>query len=101
MLRVTAIPTGSSMTLKLEGSLSGPWVDELRNLWTNISAENVTVQVDLRALNFLDRDGTSLLLRMENEGSRLTGISPFIRALLRGELLVRTTRVRKSKKREN
>jgi hypothetical protein len=77
-------------------------VDELRQCWTKLVEKKIPVEVDLRGLNFLDSDGTSLLLRMEREGSRLFGSSAFIHDLLHTEALVRNTQARKSsKKKEN
>jgi ABC-type transporter Mla MlaB component len=101
MLRVTPIQTGNSTTLKLEGSLSGPWVEELRRCWAKLAAEKVAVEVDLSALNFLDAKGTTLLLQMQRQGSRLFGSSPFVHDLLHTEELVRSTKPRKSSKKEN
>jgi ABC-type transporter Mla MlaB component len=101
MLRVTQIQTGSSTTLKLEGNLSGPWVEELRQCWAKLVEEKVPVEIDLRGLSFLDPDGTTLLLHMEREGSRLFGSAAFIHDLLYTEALVRTTSPRKLYKREN
>jgi ABC-type transporter Mla MlaB component len=101
MLRVTPIQTERTTTLKLEGNLSGPWVDELRQCWAKLVAENAQVEVDLRGLNFLDPSGTTLLLRMERQGSRLFGSSLFIHNLLHTEALVRATRPGKSSKKES
>jgi ABC-type transporter Mla MlaB component len=101
MLRVTPIQTESMTTLKLEGNLSGPWVDELRQCWTKLVEDHIPLEIDLRGLSFLDPDGTTLLLHMEREGTRLFGSSAFIHDLLHIEALVRTTRPRRSFKREN
>ena len=101
MLRVTPIQTGTTTTLKLEGNLSGPWVDELRQYWAKLVEEKVPVEVDLRGLSFLDPIGTTLLLRMERQGSRLFGTSAFIHDLLHNEALVRATGPRRSCKKEN
>jgi hypothetical protein len=101
MLRVTSIETDKATILKLEGNLSGPWVNELQQCWMGLVEKKVPVEVDLRALHFLDARGTSLLLLMERQGSRLFGSSPFVHELLHAEVLVRTTRPRKTFKREN
>jgi ABC-type transporter Mla MlaB component len=101
MLRVTPIETGSTTTLKLEGNLSGPWVDELRRCWAKLMEENVPVEIDLRGLNFVDPHGTTLLLYMENQGSRLFGSSAFIHDLLHMEALVRATRPGESSRKES
>ena len=101
MLRITTTQTESRMTLKLEGNLSGPWVEELRGYWAKLAQAGVPVEIDLRGLFFLDAGGSSLLRRMEQEGSRLFGSSAFIQALLHTEELVEVTRPRKSSKGEN
>ena len=89
------------MTLKLEGSLSGPWVDELQKCWGKLNRENVPVEVDLQGLNFLDQKGTSLLLQMEQRGSRLFGSSAFIHDLLKAEAPVQTRPPHKTSRKEN
>jgi anti-anti-sigma regulatory factor len=84
MLRVTRIDTPDVTTLKLEGKLAGPWVDEVRHCWTKLAEEKarVCVYVDLHGLSFLDASGKTLLLQMERQGSELVGGSTFIRCLL-------------------
>jgi anti-anti-sigma regulatory factor len=101
MLRVTPIKTDEATVLKLEGNLSGPWVEELRQCWMELVGRNVRVEVDLQSVHFLDAQGTTLLLAMERQGSRLFGSSPFIHDLLHIEVLARTTRPGTTSKREN
>ena len=101
MFRATPIQTIRATTLKLEGNLSGPWVDDLRQCWTKLVEQHMPIEVDLRGLSFLDSNGTALLLCMEREGSRLFGSSAFIHDLLHTEALVRTTRPRTSSNKEN
>jgi ABC-type transporter Mla MlaB component len=86
MLRVTRIERQGGTTLKLEGKLAGPWVDEVTNCWTKLVDQKIHVEVDLEGLSFVDASGTALLLRMERQGSRLLGGSAFIRCLLHPEL---------------
>ena len=101
MLRVTPIQSGNTTTLKLEGNLSGPWVDELRQCWAKLMEAKSPVEIDLRGLNFLDSCGTALLLNMEGTGSRLFGGSPFIHDLLSAKTRVPRTRRIKLNQREN
>ena len=101
MLRITPVETGTTTTLKLEGSLSGPWVDELRRCWTKLAEGARPVEVDLRGVGFSDTDGAMLLRRMERQGSRLVGSSLFLRHLLHTEARPRSAALRKSSKREN
>ena len=82
MLRVTSTQNGNTTTLKLEGNLSGPWVDELRRCWAELEEAKAPVEIDLHELNFLDPRGAALLLEMEHAGSRCVGSSPFIQDVL-------------------
>ena len=85
MLRVTRIETPDATTLKLEGKLAGPWVDEVRHCWTKLVEQKIRVDADLQGLSFVDASGTTLLLQMERQGTRLVGGSAFIRCLLHPE----------------
>ena len=87
MLRITNITTKRSPILKLEGKLSGPWVDELQKCWKAIAAgtHRDAIMIDMRGVSFMDHRGQALLLRMEREGASLTECSVFIRELLRGK----------------
>ena len=84
MLRITPIKTDSMLIIKLEGRLSGPWVDEMHTYWASHvdAASRVTIQVNLRDVSYLDYRGRDLLLRMKREGASLVGASEFLRHLL-------------------
>jgi ABC-type transporter Mla MlaB component len=85
VLRVTTITGKDSRVLKLEGKLSGPWVDELQNCWKEAVAEGPrrsAVKIDMRGVSYVDHSGRSLLLHMEREGAALTECSDFIRQIL-------------------
>jgi hypothetical protein len=101
MLRITPIHAENATTLKLEGDLSGPWVDELRECWASLAEQRIPVEVDLRAVYFLDLEGTTLLLGMQRDGVRLFDGSVFIDSLLQAEGAAQTARLRKSSKKEN
>ena len=85
MLRVTRTDGNEGTTLKLEGKLSGPWVEELHMCWTNLSAEKHqnAVRVNLREVSYVDNRGRDLLIQMEREGALLVEDSDFIRHVLR------------------
>lgn len=73
-----------SLALKLEGSVKGPWVDELQKAWS-ASAETLPgrpVKVDLAGVSFIDARGRDLLLRMQKAGAVLQGALPFVRQAL-------------------
>jgi len=85
MLRITPIQTCQSATLKLEGQLSGPWVDEFRRCWTSLAQQKVPVKINLRHVSFVDQPGRDLLLRIERQGTPLLECSEFLRDLLHSD----------------
>jgi anti-anti-sigma regulatory factor len=71
-------------SIKLEGSLSGPWVEELRKAWSAgaESPRDPAVTLDLSGVNFVDEAGRDLLMQIRKTGAVLLGVSPFVRELL-------------------
>lgn len=82
MLRITPQKLTDSVSLKLEGSVKGPWVDELREAWSALASKGTTINVDLHAVSFVDSNGRDLLLQMQCKGSVLNGASGFLKKLL-------------------
>jgi len=76
--------TSDAVLVKLEGSVKGPWVEELRKVWLTSTkmANGDPVSVDLGAVSFIDGEGRDLLLRMRREGVALNGGSSFLRHVL-------------------
>jgi len=76
--------TSDAVVLKLEGSVKGPWVEELRKAWlTSVEmAAGEPVSIDLGAVSFADGRGRDLLLRMRREGLSLNGCSSFLLHIL-------------------
>ena len=79
--------TSDSVVLKLEGSVKGPWVEELRKAWlaSATMAAGELVRIDLAAVSFVDGRGRDLLLGMKREGANLDGTSSFLRHILEDE----------------
>jgi anti-anti-sigma regulatory factor len=86
VLRITIQRANDVVLLKLEGSVKGPWVDELRKAWLKSAkmADGEPISVDLDAVSFIDARGRELLLRMQREGIGLKGGSGFLRQVLEG-----------------
>ena len=84
VLRITIQNTSSAVLLKLEGSVKGPWVEELQKAWLTsaIMSDGEPVSVDLGAVSFVDTKGRDLLLRMQKEGVVLKGASGFLKQML-------------------
>lgn len=73
MLRITIDEYPESVTLRLEGKLIGPWVEEVEECWRRVfmMLGSRTVLVDLTAVDFVDPAGRVLLARMHSAGFRL------------------------------
>ena len=84
MLRITIQNTSEVILLKLEGSVKGPWVEELRKAWlaAKTMANGEPLSANLSAVSFIDAAGRDLLLRMRKQGVVLTGASSFLRHML-------------------
>ena len=76
--------TSDAVVLKLEGSVKGPWVEELRKAWLTSAtmAAGEALRIDLAAVSFVDGRGRDLLLEMRREGANLDGNSSFVRHIL-------------------
>src|SRR5215471_12170689 len=63
MLKITLHDSAREFRFHLEGRLTGPWVDELRQCWqTAISTtEGRTIVLDLHEVDFIDPAGGKLL----------------------------------------
>jgi outer membrane protein len=75
MLRITTSDVRGTVTLKLEGKLSGPWVDEFEHC-CDIAMKvhsNKELVVNLSGVTFVDSFGKKLLCCMLNRGARLIG----------------------------
>lgn len=84
MLRITIHDSARELRIKLEGKLSGPWVEELRQCWRTASSTTAgrTTSLDLSEVDFVDADGQSLLSDMHLQGVRVDAATPLIRALV-------------------
>lgn len=72
-MRISYENNSQSATLKLEGKLAGPWVDEVARTWSDVVGDRPTkdVTVDLSGVMFIDGDGKKLLRWMLQRGARL------------------------------
>ena len=72
MLRVTTTNQNQTLTLKLEGKLAGPWVQEVSRVWVDtVPSPPKGCVVDLRSVTFVDRLGQALLAKMSRQGAQL------------------------------
>ena len=87
MLRITWIDaerSDSNRTLKLEGKILGPWVDELGRACEVSGLPQYCLRLDLAAVTFVDSIGLKLLDDLLRQGATIVGCSDFISDLLNG-----------------
>lgn len=86
MLRITPIPVERpASTLRLEGKLVGPWVDELAQVCTQLEKSATLLQLDLSGVRFADAAGVHLLRCLRDQGVVLTACSALLTELLQAE----------------
>lgn len=96
MLRITIQESAQASTFKLEGKLTGPWVNELEQTWQNATAaappaSKKPLIIDLADVTYIDCAGKSLLARIYERGAKLIACSPMNRSIV--EEIMRAGRV--------
>jgi hypothetical protein len=90
MLRLTRIALShSTQTIKLEGELLGPWIDEVRKVFALGTDLSGRTSLDLRALTFVDAAGEGLLRDLIGRGIEVVACSNYVAELLRSNAGVR------------
>jgi anti-anti-sigma factor len=84
VLRITRLDGGDlTVLLRLEGQVSGPWVDALRRAceeWNTSAGELV---LDLGGVSFIDHTGLALFRELARQRVRFTNGSVFVTEQLR------------------
>ena len=85
MLKITGQrgAASDSMSLKLEGRLAGPWVEELNSYWRQMSANQQSgTMIDLTGVTFIDANGKALLTRLWQQGAELSAAGCLTRCVV-------------------
>lgn len=72
-------PADSLVTIRLEGKVIGPWVEECHRTWDAIRADLGTkrLRLDVRGVTFMDDRGTALLRKIHRmSGAEVLANSP-------------------------
>lgn len=71
MLRITVQKSKQEVTIRLEGRIAGPWVEELHQAWVSVAPSLGTkpLRVDLREVTFVDTRGRQLLTEIRKKGA--------------------------------
>jgi anti-anti-sigma regulatory factor len=85
MLKITLHDSAGEFRLKLEGRLSGLWVQELEQCWKTASSttRGRKTVVDLGEVDFVDRSGQNLLSEMHAQGVEMEAVTPLICSVLK------------------
>jgi hypothetical protein len=71
MLRITVQRDDNLVTLKVEGKLSGAWVDELERAWLSANDQTRPMHVDLSGVTFVGEGGKKVLGWIFEQGATL------------------------------
>jgi hypothetical protein len=80
MLRITVVESSkTAITLRVEGRLTGPWVEELRTVCNlHTFSDEVQLSLELADISFADEAGITLLRELRNRGVGLIRTTPFL-----------------------
>ena len=88
MLKIAILETsGQAVTLRVEGRVIGPWVEELRRSCERALDRGGRLTLDLAHVSFIDRDGIALFRDLRDRHVALRNCSPFVAEQLREVLL--------------
>ena len=86
--RTTLVGLKEQELLRLEGQVTGPWVEELRRVCAEVLGNNGHggnhLVLDLAGMSFLDADGVSLFRELAARRVLFTNRSAFIAEQLKG-----------------
>lgn len=85
MLKISESKRGRRVvTLRLEGQIVGPWVEELARVCGLLVNNGGRIALDLAEVVFVDDSGVAVLTRLSAQGVRLLNATPFVAAQLNG-----------------
>jgi ABC-type transporter Mla MlaB component len=85
MLRITIVESSKiAVTLRVEGRITGPWVEELRTACNvHTFPDDVQLSLELADISFADAAGIALLKELQNSGVGFIRTTPFLAEQLR------------------
>jgi len=84
MLRISKLePVDDAVTLRLEGSVVGAWVIELREACEKVLAAGWPLKLHLAQVEFADANGVALLSSLRSRGVDFVECLPFMEAQLK------------------
>ena len=99
MLRIVPIaPPDEAVSLRLEGQVRGPWVEELRRACVQVLATRRELILDMTDVSFMDLDGVALFRSLSDHNVTLLHCSLFVGEQLKGGGVTRTASVPPARK---
>jgi len=83
MLRITVVESNArAVTLRVEGRIAGPWVEELRTTCNvHNSTDPIQLHLELEDVSFADAAGITYLKELRDQGVGLYHVSAFLREM--------------------
>jgi ABC-type transporter Mla MlaB component len=75
---VCSQPADNLITLRLEGRVIGPWVEEVRRVSEKALSSGATLSFDLSEVTFVDREGIVLLRDLRDRQAMFLNTSVFV-----------------------
>lgn len=83
MFKVTVRQANTNETWEIEGKLSGDWVAELERCWKErLTPAGIPLQIQLKAVSYIDAAGKELLMRMHGSGVEIVGCGCMTKAVV-------------------
>ena len=79
MLKITSHQHTQRTVLQLEGTITGPWIDELRH---HLQDANQPIELDLAGISYMDQQAARLIEEFVNQGTKITACSHFAALML-------------------
>ena len=84
MLKITRVALSShETTLQLDGSVTGPWIELLRESAESILEEGMWLTLDMENICFIDCEGLALINRLIHRGVRQVNAPLFVSEQIR------------------
>ncbi len=84
MLRISSAESDEpAVTLRLEGQIVGPWVEELQKTIEELLNQGRLLTLDVTEATFADKKGVALLLDLRRRSVSIRGCSPFLNEQLK------------------
>ena len=84
MLKITrVVESNQKITLQLDGSVAGPWIELLNASAESVLAEGLQLTIDLENICFIDCEGLALIKNLMGQGVQQVNAPLFVAEQLR------------------